>query len=74
MNDNPGSEKDFSKVVRSSVRYISENPYSVAVRYENVRTVLTDTFPYMIHCFIDEKTVSIIIVAVFHTSRAPRAK
>lgn len=69
----PGLGKKFLSFVRKSVRHISENPQSVAVRYDNIRTVLMDTFPYMIHYFIDEKSSAIVIVAVLHTSRDPRA-
>jgi plasmid stabilization system protein ParE len=68
-----GLGNKFLSFVRKSVRYISENPESVAVRYDNIRTVLMDTFPYMIHYFIDEKSSAIVVVAVLHTSRGPRA-
>jgi plasmid stabilization system protein ParE len=38
----------------------------------NVRTVVLNHFPFMIHYTIDENDKAIIIAAILHTSRDPR--
>jgi plasmid stabilization system protein ParE len=44
----------FTKEIRKIVKFIQQNPETIAVRYNNVRTALVDVFPYMIHFYIDE--------------------
>jgi plasmid stabilization system protein ParE len=63
--------KRFTQDVRKKVSLIRKNPLSFAVRYDNIRTVVLEFFPFMIHYSIhaDEKTI--LISAVLHTSRNP---
>jgi plasmid stabilization system protein ParE len=63
--------KRFTQDVRNKVSLIRKNPLSFAVRYDNIRTVVLDIFPFMIHYSLhaDEKTI--LISAVLHTSRNP---
>lgn len=62
----------FTGSVRKSVQFIASNPEATAIRYDNIRTILIDTFPYLIHFYIETQTSSIVIVAVLHTSQDPR--
>jgi plasmid stabilization system protein ParE len=67
-----GVGRKFTNQVRRSIHFIRGNPEAIAIRYDSIRTALVDTFPYMIHYFIEESSSSIIIVAVLHTSQDPR--
>lgn len=61
----------FVNEVYSKVSFICENPEASAVRYDNVHCAVMETFPFMIHYFIDNPTKKIVIAAVFHTSLNP---
>lgn len=69
----PGLGKQFTDHVRKTVHYIRQNPKAVAQRYNNVRTALLDTFPYMIHFAVDDDKKSVTVLAVLHTARDPKA-
>lgn len=45
----------FTKEVRNKVQFISENPLAITVRYDEIRTAVLHTFPFMIHFSLDEK-------------------
>lgn len=66
-----GLGKKFTAAVRKTVRFIQKNPTSVALRYDDTRTALLDTFPYMVHFSINENKKRIIISAVLSTHRDP---
>lgn len=46
--------KKFTQKIRLKVNFICKHPGAFAIRYENTRTTVLDTFPYMIHYAIDE--------------------
>jgi len=66
-----GLGKQFTKSVRDKVKFICENPKSITIRYDDTRTAVLNTFPFMIHFTIIEEKETVIISAVFHTSRNP---
>lgn len=68
----PGLGKRFTKHVRKTILYIRQNPKAVAVRYDDLRTALLDTFPYLVHFSIDENKKLVVIAAVLSTSRDPK--
>jgi plasmid stabilization system protein ParE len=68
-----GLGKLFTTNVRKTVKFISQNPQGAAIRYNNARTILLETFPYMIHYIVDEEKQIIVIAAVLNTSRNPEA-
>lgn len=55
------------------VQYIRQNPDAVAVRYDDIRTALLDTFPYMIHFSTSHESKTIAVLAVLHTARDPKS-
>lgn len=67
----PGLGKRFTAHVRKKVLFIRENPEAVAIRYDDTRTVVLDTFPYMIHYTIDRANKTVIVSAVLGTHRDP---
>ena len=60
-------ESHVSKVIES----IQRNPFKTQIRYGNTRIFFLEKFPYGIHFQANEQEKSILIVAVFHTSRTP---
>ena len=59
----------FTTEVRERIQFIKSNPHSVAIRYDNIRTLPLQVFPYMIHFELDLENKLIVISAVFHTSQ-----
>lgn len=66
-----GLGKRFTGEVREKVGFIGRNPMVCANRYDDVRTAVLNTFPFLIHYSIDETNNIIAISAVLHTSRNP---
>lgn len=66
-----GLGKRFTSEVRSKVSFIEKNPMAYAKKYDNVRTAVLNTFPFLVHYTIDEVKEIILISAVLHTSRNP---
>lgn len=64
-----GLGKKFISQVRANVHFIQQNPESFIVRYGHVRTAILTNFPFLVHYSIDKNNKSVIISAVFHTSR-----
>jgi plasmid stabilization system protein ParE len=67
-----GLGKKFIFEVRQKLNFIKQNPKATNIRYNNVRTANLNIFPYMIHYIIDDKKHTIVVLAVFHTSRNPK--
>jgi len=68
----PGLGKKFVGEVRSKVSFIERNPMACAKKYDNVRTAVLNSFPFLVHYTIDEIKNAIVISAVLHTSRNPK--
>jgi hypothetical protein len=56
----------FRKQVSQQVNLLKTNPEAYRVRYLNVRCMLIEKFPFLVHFTIDNNSVNIF--AVFHTS------
>lgn len=67
----PGLGKYFRQLFRSKIRDIAERPFTHAIRYKNIRFAQLDSFPYVIHYFIDEANPSVIVIALHHEKEAP---
>lgn len=59
----------FIAHVRQKVHFIRQNPQAVAIRYDDIRTAMLDTFPYMIHYSVNDVRKLIIVATVLSTSR-----
>lgn len=72
----PGLAKRFLTDLEQRLLTIAGTPYIGAVRYENVRCVVTTVFQYLIHQYlihyiVDDEHQQIFILRVLHTSREP---
>lgn len=66
-----GLGKRFLSQVREKVYFIRQNPQTGSLQYDNVRTMVLNVFPFMVHYTINEISETIIVSAVLHTSRNP---
>ncbi|MBX3165444.1 MAG: type II toxin-antitoxin system RelE/ParE family toxin [Bacteroidetes bacterium] len=64
INHNLG--KRFVVSFKNVIKRIRQNPYLYQIRYDDVRVVMTKTFPYLIHYNIHNNLV--IVKAVYHAS------
>ena len=67
-----GLGKKFYVQVQSTIESISNNPYSFAVRYQDIRTLKTKQFPYLVHYLIEKEENKIVVLSVLHSSRNPK--
>jgi len=67
-----GLGRQFTSEVRRKIHFIQQNPKAISIRYNKVRVLALDVFPYLIHYTIDESTQTIPIIAILHTSRNPK--
>ncbi len=65
-----GLGKRFLSDVEAQIDYLSKSPFH-QIRYDNVRCLPLEIFPYMIHYTVDEDAKTIIIRAVFSTFISP---
>jgi len=57
----------FENELNEYFQVIEENPY-FRIRYDNVRCLPLNKFPFMIHFEVNEEMKRVMVRAVFHTS------
>jgi len=62
----------FFKAVKEQIARIKKSPYTIAIRYEDVRCAKVKRFPYLVHFKIFQDTNIIKVIAVFSTHRDPK--
>lgn len=67
----PGLAKRFIIDMKQTLRSIEMNPYSYAVRYQNIRLANFPVFPYAVHFIIDDLLGKVYVIAFLHTKRNP---
>lgn len=70
-NEKPGLDKDFAREVKKCILRLQQNPLGYEIKYKNIRTAFTETFPYAIHFYFDKSANQIVIIAIIHQSRNP---
>jgi hypothetical protein len=61
----------FFKAVKEQITRIKKSPYTIAVRYDDVRCAKVKRFPFLVHFKIFQDQNIIKIIAVFSTHRDP---
>jgi toxin ParE1/3/4 len=61
----------FLLVLNNHINYLISNPF-YQIRYDNIRCLYTKPFPFLIHFMVDEKTKTVRILAILHTSKDPK--
>jgi toxin ParE1/3/4 len=67
-----GLGRKFLLLIRETIHFITNNPYAFQVRFDEVRTAVVKKFPFLIYYLIDNNYQTVIIIAIFHTSRDPK--
>ncbi len=62
----------FQQQIVEQINTLKINPLVYAIRYADVRCMLINKFPFMVHFVVDEKKELVEVFAVYHTSRSPK--
>jgi len=65
-----GFGKRFLSSVKTEMALVQNNPLIFQTKYDNNKTILVKSFPYLIHYEIINS--HIVVKAVLHTSRNPK--
>ena len=63
-----GLGKKFLITVNTKFKLLTTNPF-FEIKYENVRTIQTEPFSYLIHFTVDEQLNMVTVRSVLHTSK-----
>ena len=66
-----GLGKRFTTEVRIATNYIVDFPEAFQPRYDAIRVVAINVFPYCIHYFFDSNNNTVFITGVYRDSRDP---
>ena len=69
-----GLGEEFASAVQGALNKVANNPYHYKKTYKNYHEALVDKFPFLIVYVVKENGQEIIVIAIFHTSRNPKAK
>jgi hypothetical protein len=61
----------FFKAVKEQITRIKKNPYTISVRYDDIRCAKVKKFPYLVHFGIFQDLKIIKVMAVLSTYRDP---
>lgn len=67
----PKLSEQFLFRVKEATNHIVRNPLGFQIKYNTVRTLLINQFPYQIHYIVDDNQKLITIVAIVHSYRNP---
>lgn len=62
----------FLMNVKKQTARLSSSALHFAVKYDDIRCVGIEKFPYLVHYRINEPTKTVRVEALFHTSRNPQ--
>lgn len=63
--------KRFYRVIQKKYKTLRQNPY-FHIRYEDVRCLPLEVFPYMVHFVVEEERKSVVVLGVICTHRDPK--
>lgn len=62
----------FHKTIITQIDSLNKNPHIYRIRYKQIRCVLANKFPYMVHFYINEEMKIVEVLAVISTDRNPK--
>ncbi len=62
----------FQNHVIQKIELLKTNPLIYNIRYNEIRCLVIDQFPFMVHFYADEENSSAEVLAVINTSRDPK--
>ena len=67
-----GLAERFYAQLESKLEQVAEHPFLYSIRYAEVRCVVVDDFPYLMHYYVEEERRRVTVLGIIHTSRDPR--
>lgn len=67
-----GLGKKLTDSVRNKLTFIASNPLSSEIKYDDVHVTFLKGFPFSIHYLYEKEKHTILVAAIFHTSRNPK--
>jgi len=65
-------DKLFNNVKNQTTK-LSKTALLFSIKYDNIRCMCIEKFPYMVHYRVNEQTKTVKVEALFHTSRNPKS-
>ncbi|MDZ7739293.1 MAG: type II toxin-antitoxin system RelE/ParE family toxin [Bacteroidales bacterium] len=62
----------FQSTTVKQIDSLGRDPHIYAVRYKEIRCMIVEKFPFMVHFYINEPESSVEVLAVINTGRNPR--
>jgi len=62
----------FQDTTVKQIDSLSKDPHIYAIRYKEIRCMIVEKFPFMVHFYINEPDNSVEVLAVINTGRNPR--
>ena len=62
---------DFKIIVTKRIDLLETFPHTYCIRYDKIRCIPLEKFPYMVHYTIDEEKSKVEVLAVISTHRSP---
>ncbi|MEB2777237.1 type II toxin-antitoxin system RelE/ParE family toxin [Algoriphagus sp. D3-2-R+10] len=66
---NPELAKQFLFRIREAKTRIAQSPLGFQFKYNEVRTIMLNQFPYHVHYLIENSKKQIIILAIIHSHK-----
>jgi hypothetical protein len=66
-----GLGKRFILAVKRNYSLLKKDPFCIAVKFDEIRCMPVSGFPYTIHYRIEKDDATVVVFAVYHTSRNP---
>jgi hypothetical protein len=66
-----GLDIRYKTQVIKQINQLKKNPYIFAIKYNNIRCMKIEKFPFLVHYVINDDMKLIEIFSVIHTSRSP---
>ena len=67
-----GLGEHFFKSVRKQTRKLSKTAHIFAVKYDDIRCMPIEKFPYLVHYRVNQQNKTVKVEAILHTSRDPQ--
>lgn len=67
-----GLGKKLTKWIRTKIKFISKNPLSSEIKYDDVHITYLKNFPFAIDYLYEKELATIFFSAIFHTSQNPQ--
>jgi plasmid stabilization system protein ParE len=64
--------KRFQNTAVKQINSLNQNPHIYAIRYNEIRCMVVNKFPYLVHFYINDECNTVEVLAVISTDRNPK--